>query len=812
MVLASPGRAAAPSPGSLRRLLLVLLLGLAPAGSSTSGVVHLDVYWPAASPVTQWLNSVVVYDAPGLMKHLMVDVVDEAGQASDRQERAGGIDTIYRLRLKVKNPPAAIAAGSHFEFGPFTPFAMGVALENVERFADLGDHVGIRAFEPGTGAGDEGDEPRFAYGSTYYAFSMNGPCPNLPEHEKRSGSGFSEECLRYDGASSSEGNEGSSSGGGLAGLAGLGGLAGLVGGSDDGMVRGVYCSGLFRAPESETPDGTNGCVVSLEGLWQVSLDDVVGIKEQDCGGRFCENWYDFRLNCADLSLRFQDSDGRVRCREYASSAACASSCFSEGCEGSVHAGLPFWAAGGGRCSAARNEQRAAAVAARLEAQLERQQQPAQLLQSASKGTSASAARAAALLEAVQTAALLAPSLSWQDDAYYILSTPCDSFPLCDTPSPLAGTGYCSRDGSGICVPCYVPGTVEEPEVVPPGVPECRLNLFMAGWPTAPYAEQRPSCAGTCGGPCEEASLCCIYRGECTQDWKVSDWSDCSSSCGPGVRKREVWSPYAMQAIACDEETRPAEQEFCRGNQCPWQDDPLQDSPWSLCSNGCGAGLQQRRLVCACPAPCAANNADCAASPVEGPVERLCYGAGREAAAAEGAPELEYCGECAIVPMGAAACSRCIDGFSLLDLGGGVRCSNDWRFVRLVYEIGAGKALHTDTCMAAALPPAFAEALAQVLQVVGATVVSQTGVERSSIKTRAVVVVRCQQEESDADLAAVAERLASAPAAAYQSIAEQLRFGLLSRGCETQLAFLWVRPVLEVQRFCSGLVPADGGCP
>eukprot|EP00927_Polykrikos_kofoidii_P066597 TRINITY_DN62168_c0_g1_i1.p1 TRINITY_DN62168_c0_g1~~TRINITY_DN62168_c0_g1_i1.p1 ORF type:complete len:1265 (-),score=115.98 TRINITY_DN62168_c0_g1_i1:127-3471(-) len=90
---------------------------------------------------------------------------------------------------------------------------------------------------------------------------------------------------------------------------------------------------------------------------------------------------------------------------------------------------------------------------------------------------------------------------------------------------------------------------------------------------------------------------CYSRDTCT--WSASEWSNCNSSCGEGIRTRFVaCSSWDSEDCA---ESAPSSSERCRGQDgCSWIVEA-----WSACSGSCGLGGQNRRVLCS-----SSNSSDC----------------------------------------------------------------------------------------------------------------------------------------------------------------------------------------------------------
>ncbi|XP_061819734.2 A disintegrin and metalloproteinase with thrombospondin motifs 17 [Nerophis lumbriciformis] len=79
---------------------------------------------------------------------------------------------------------------------------------------------------------------------------------------------------------------------------------------------------------------------------------------------------------------------------------------------------------------------------------------------------------------------------------------------------------------------------------------------------------------------------------CLSVWEASEWSQCSSGCGPGVHKRTVTCTNPRGQ--CDPLSQPTQEESCEDySKCyEWK-----TGDWSKCSSSCGRGLQSRVVQC-----------------------------------------------------------------------------------------------------------------------------------------------------------------------------------------------------------------------
>ncbi|XP_070686641.1 A disintegrin and metalloproteinase with thrombospondin motifs 18 [Pempheris klunzingeri] len=158
---------------------------------------------------------------------------------------------------------------------------------------------------------------------------------------------------------------------------------------------------------------------------------------------------------------------------------------------------------------------------------------------------------------------------------------------------------------------------------------CNTQPCPAYWATGDWG----ACSRSCGGGQQTRTLRCLrkvtYQREeavahslcpvispaqvqpchtqaCPPEWSTGSWSQCSKTCGRGLRKRSVFcrstDPGAKAVVVpdsmCRQHHKPKPQETCVLRRCP-KNERLQwvPTPWGECSRSCGLGFQKRELRC-----------------------------------------------------------------------------------------------------------------------------------------------------------------------------------------------------------------------
>ncbi|KAG8437621.1 hypothetical protein GDO86_008365, partial [Hymenochirus boettgeri] len=157
---------------------------------------------------------------------------------------------------------------------------------------------------------------------------------------------------------------------------------------------------------------------------------------------------------------------------------------------------------------------------------------------------------------------------------------------------------------------------------------CNTQPCPAYWSASEWS----SCSASCGGGQQTRQIHCLQRTasqreivvghsqcplitpaqvqacnveDCPAEWSTGPWSQCSRSCGKGIRKREVFcrsmnsEKYKiLPEYMCPIQKKPEASETCVLARCQ-KNYKLQwaISAWSECSATCGPGLKRRELKC-----------------------------------------------------------------------------------------------------------------------------------------------------------------------------------------------------------------------
>ncbi len=152
-------------------------------------------------------------------------------------------------------------------------------------------------------------------------------------------------------------------------------------------------------------------------------------------------------------------------------------------------------------------------------------------------------------------------------------------------------------------------------------PDCDNGSFSYSWDISAWSDCGVACGGgtqvrtvvcrdtegnvnpdgRCPGTKPATSQMCNAQA-CTSDysWLISDWSDCSLTCGGGKRTRTAVCKFTDGSTAADNRCptpKPILEEVCNSEACAnvynWR-----TTDWSACSKSCASGVQTRIVYCA----------------------------------------------------------------------------------------------------------------------------------------------------------------------------------------------------------------------
>ena len=186
--------------------------------------------------------------------------------------------------------------------------------------------------------------------------------------------------------------------------------------------------------------------------------------------------------------------------------------------------------------------------------------------------------------------------------------------------------------------------------LPSTVQNCNSNVpcskeqggdVVSPWPGFNVSEWS-ECSVSCGGGLQERSVECVEPSvcswgnapspvqscnsqQCPPSWSLSSWSSCSLQCGAGSMQRGAqclqWlsngTVLSVNSSQCTQ-TQPSINGECNVFPCPsWA-----YSSWSACSAQCGLGVQNRSVVCLNYDGTFAANTACASQP-QLPLQQTC---------------------------------------------------------------------------------------------------------------------------------------------------------------------------------------------
>ncbi|XP_014668649.1 PREDICTED: SCO-spondin-like [Priapulus caudatus] len=103
--------------------------------------------------------------------------------------------------------------------------------------------------------------------------------------------------------------------------------------------------------------------------------------------------------------------------------------------------------------------------------------------------------------------------------------------------------------------------------------------------------------------CPAVLVDCTLANDCIVECPWTPWSECSKSCGVGMRVRYVDNSTLVPGQHCTQVLADTEEyEFCNKDPCPVNGSWSTWGPWSSCSADCDGGTQLRYRECNMPPP------------------------------------------------------------------------------------------------------------------------------------------------------------------------------------------------------------------
>jgi len=376
-----------------------------------------------------------------------------------RQARKYNADAVASWRWQVNND----GNSDQVDFGPYTAYDFGqnTASANDQFIDRFGDYIGVQ---------NKRVDNRFKTFRDHWWFSATGPCPNLPFVTEKASVPPSGRCQQDFPGQDCPGKW-----------------------LDDGKTFNPNCmkyqdksdyvqGGLCKDSTITSPTGDKGCTYMYGNSTVVYLDNLVGIPEEDCGGRKCKDWSDFRYHCTNDKYKYRfdatnpQNPGPKKvsfCVEYDIHPACKDDCGKAACLNvpieQRELGIPFWS---GRCDPKQNEMRAEKMAV-----------------------------AFGIKDGDTSHNLVKADLRKQDQPCLQAGNPqsAQCQPNLNTPGP-----YCTRTWGGVCDVCLIPNT-DKPSP-DPNHPFCPFDILDS----IDYKSgQAPGCRTR-----DAKDWCCLYSHSC----------------------------------------------------------------------------------------------------------------------------------------------------------------------------------------------------------------------------------------------------------------------------------------------------------
>ena len=120
----------------------------------------------------------------------------------------------------------------------------------------------------------------------------------------------------------------------------------------------------------------------------------------------------------------------------------------------------------------------------------------------------------------------------------------------------------------------------------------QLEAEYCSHQTQPEAEERCEGGSVCSNPVLQAQAAVVESERGQTHWRTGEWSQCSATCGGGLRTRQV-ECLSLQDCSQERQSQPHSKDSCNLQPCPvWN-----TGQWGGCDQMCEGGRSRRLVRC-----------------------------------------------------------------------------------------------------------------------------------------------------------------------------------------------------------------------